>query len=321
MKLVSKARKFCRLVVKKQSKMPEVVSLSITTMCNMNCEMCYRYWWDDFEFKHMDFDMCRHVIDRLQSIDRLSLTGLGESLVHPRFLDIVSLVNDKLPEIDVCFTTNGTLFDEGMQKGIVERKVKEIVFSLEDFDCSYPGSGVHQYSEKAQHNIESFVMLNSEKDRRINVIIKSVMISKDQIAEVFRFAGFTGVDSVTITRMDVPLDSEARRLSEEEERDIIRYAKILSKRYDVESFCPNNHDLPMRIASHFDNVCLVTDNSIFVDVDANVSPCCTLRDYRIGSLLDQKLEEIWRSDLSASFLSKQPEVCGVCDIFKHRRWH
>ncbi|MGC9330213.1 MAG: SPASM domain-containing protein, partial [Candidatus Hinthialibacter sp.] len=58
----------------------------------------------------------------------------------------------------------------------------------------------------------------------------------------------------------------------------------------------------------------------YITVDGGVTPCCNLRDYRIGALSSQNISiaEAWNSEPERAFFSDQPPVCGKCDALFHK---
>ena len=77
----------------------------------------------------------------------------------------------------------------------------------------------------------------------------------------------------------------------------------------------------MRIASHFDKYCLMTDDHMFIDVEGNVLPCFFLRKHVFGDLKHESLQQIYARTPKLSFYSDQEVVCKGCDEYKENYHH
>ena len=64
-------------------KAPKVVQFGVTNKCNLNCVMCTRDFFN-LEEKHMSYSIFKELVDNLQGVKEVILTGWGEPLLHPR---------------------------------------------------------------------------------------------------------------------------------------------------------------------------------------------------------------------------------------------
>jgi organic radical activating enzyme len=97
--------------------------IEITSRCNLACVYCphpslarekhdmsmetYRrslYWVEYFKCKGTQ--------------NELSLTGMGEALLHPDFVEMLAMARHTLPHGKILFSTNGLLLDDAMAKAI-----------------------------------------------------------------------------------------------------------------------------------------------------------------------------------------------------------
>lgn len=102
--------------------------IEITSRCNLRCVYC--------PSRHLDkpideggsgrakIDITDHLYDRalewckhfeaLGTQGELALTGIGEALMHPRFVDMVAQARQVLPTNLITFSTNGLLLDDAL---------------------------------------------------------------------------------------------------------------------------------------------------------------------------------------------------------------
>jgi hypothetical protein len=99
----------------------DIHQIELTTRCNLKCHYCPHYpelprpkedmAWDIFEASLALVDY--YVQQGTQT--ELSLTGIGESLLHPRFVEMVAAARTVIgPDRQLTVTTNGLLLDDEM---------------------------------------------------------------------------------------------------------------------------------------------------------------------------------------------------------------
>lgn len=92
------------------------VEINTTELCNRKCVFCPRHDPKVFPNRnlHMTPDGARILADRLKDIDykgKVSLSGFGENLLNPYFIDIVNELAQKLPNAIIECNTNGDRLD------------------------------------------------------------------------------------------------------------------------------------------------------------------------------------------------------------------
>ncbi len=318
-----KMAKFSRLVLGRSSPLPEDIQIEITNRCDLACGMCPR---DHLAVpvKDMPLDVFEKIVKRIPQADFVTLAGWGEPLMHPEFTELVKVLNRTLPDAMVKFTTNGMRLDQETAERVLERTIEQVSFSIDDFPGGpeEPDGGIgHTDGTKAVENVLEFIWLKGERPRP-RIVLVSVMQKngEDRVERLIRFAGKHLVDSVTLVRLDVRHGGIVRP-SWEEERDMLRAARRLADELNVSLFCANEQGPILRTAGHFDRVCLRTDNSVYIDVEGNVAPCCNLRRERFGNILETELGAIWKGREFRRFRARQLKECGGCDALKYRYHH
>ncbi len=96
----------------------DIHQIELTTRCNLRCRYCPSpqklrphedMAWDTFEAA---LDMVKFFV-RQGTQTELSLTGIGESLMHPRFFEAVAAARAVIgPQRKLVVTTNGILLDD-----------------------------------------------------------------------------------------------------------------------------------------------------------------------------------------------------------------
>lgn len=99
----------------------DIHQIELTTRCNLKCRYCPHFPNLPRVKEDMEWDTFQAALSVISFFVRqgtqaeLSLTGIGESLLHPRFLDMVEAARKTIgPERPLVVTTNGLLLDDAM---------------------------------------------------------------------------------------------------------------------------------------------------------------------------------------------------------------
>ncbi len=318
--LNNKIKAFFRLLLLYRSAVPENVSIEITTYCNFTCKMCYKYAYK-IGNKHIDLDVFRKINNELpEDVKKISLSGLGEGLMNPNIVSYLHLCREKHPKTFLDFTTNGNLFSDKITEEILCSPVDMVTFSLDTISVPIPDIG-HKADDKTISNIKKFALRIKECGSGIKLRLQSIVFAKEQVNEILEFASIIGVSTVNLIRMDTPSDMEYNRLPINKFRDIFKQSRKWGKHKKISVVSSGYHSLPMRIASHFDKICLQYHNFLYFDVEGNVLPCCVLRNYSFGNIMNLSLNELWSSIKASIFFKKQRILCKGCDVWRHSYSH
>jgi hypothetical protein len=99
----------------------QVHQIEVTTQCNLRCVYCPSPKLEAHRGQpkqHMTLDTFERALEWCDYFQRkgtqgeLSLTGIGETLLHPDWKDMVRLARETLPSNFLNFSTNGLLLDD-----------------------------------------------------------------------------------------------------------------------------------------------------------------------------------------------------------------
>jgi len=139
---------------------PYVLYLDLSSICNLRCRKCYVYSQEGpLHLGHMSMDIFEKIAPLLKDVLFVVCTGIGESMLNPSFIDILSLIKEN--ECILSFNTNGLLLDEKKALRMVELGVDEIVFSIDSIDPDL--YGYHHRGGKFDTLIRNIKRLDSIK--------------------------------------------------------------------------------------------------------------------------------------------------------------
>ena len=121
------------------------VYIEPTNACNLNCRTCVRHAWNEPE-GFMEWATFEAVVDGLSAAAEaaggdnaeaagehaagaIAFMGLGEPLLHPRFLDMVKLAKERGLRTEV--TTNAMLLNKEMADDLVAAGLDQLVVSID----------------------------------------------------------------------------------------------------------------------------------------------------------------------------------------------
>ncbi len=107
---------------------PLKVYVEPTNACNLACTTCVRHAWDEPE-GFMEWATFEAVVDGTGPGGTVAFMGLGEPLLHPRFLEMVRLAKERGLRAEV--TTNALLLDDVMAAGLLDAGLDQLVVSID----------------------------------------------------------------------------------------------------------------------------------------------------------------------------------------------
>lgn len=105
--------------------------IEITTACNLDCIMCVRRAWHEpiGSMSHAVFVALMEQVAELPAPPTIHLSGFGEPMAHPHFLEYVQLAKAAGAKVEA--TSNGTLLDERMARALLDLDLDRLVVSLD----------------------------------------------------------------------------------------------------------------------------------------------------------------------------------------------
>jgi len=267
-------------------RMPEIVQIEATNICNAKCTFCPR---DDMTRRQgvMDMALFQKVVDECArlGIGHVRMHNYGEAFVDKRLPEKIAYAKSKgIPEVGVI--TNGSLIGQDVAKAVVEAGLDAINISLdaagrETFESTRLGL---KY-DKVIANVEGLVRIRAALGRRRPKLILS-FVRQDNSAEEQAFIDHWSAvaDKIHITELH-------------------NWAGTLARRADVTFPCYRQW---------------LTFTVLW---DGRVSLCCADLDGRVvlGDLRTQTIAEVWNGDpyrrvRREHLESGGPDICRSCDL-------
>lgn len=263
-----------------QNRSPIYAKHEITQKCNFNCEYCYVKNIYDYD---LEVSTVKNFIKQIKQLGIFSyyITG-GEPLLYEGILEILKYCNDI--GIYTVLQTNGYLITKDFVEAIKDFEFLEIHISHHGVNKEKFNSfiGVDDGYEQIEHNASLLKDSNINFKFKLNTCILDVSELKDTI-------NYFEKNNFDYSFMYQPLPY----ICSENEESNFKYVNIPVHEYLFKNKlieCKKSECRPLGI-------------KYWLSASGDLYPCELVRE-KIGSLLDDRLEDIWAGDKANIFLSK-----------------
>jgi MoaA/NifB/PqqE/SkfB family radical SAM enzyme len=137
-----------------------------TNRCNLNCVTCIRHSWDE-SFEDLAWPAYQALIDGLENFPdakTIAFAGFGESLLHPRFADMVRLAH--INGLRTEMTSNAMLLTSSMAERLIDAGLDQFTVSIdgtsnESHGAVRPGASLEEITD----NVRNLYWWSAEKSK------------------------------------------------------------------------------------------------------------------------------------------------------------
>ena len=267
-------------------RMPEIVQIESTNICNAKCVFCPR---DEMHRLQgvMSVDLFRKIVDECieLGITHVRMHNYGEAFLDRRLVEKIRYAKDKGIE-EVGVISNGSLLTETVARNLIEAGLDAINISVDASGKEvFESTRVGLNYDKVIANIERIVRIRKELGRRRPKLILSFVRQNNSVEEQAFIEHWKGIaDKIHIT-------------------DLHNWAGTLNRESDVNYPCYRPW---------------LTFTVLW---DGRVSLCCADFDGRnvLGDMNSSTIKEIWNSEpyvrtRRLHLESGGPDICRSCDL-------
>ena len=157
---------------------PPMIIVDITNVCNLSCIHCaHPVIKKDPEYKpkFMDIEIFKTIVEEISkhNILLVRIVSDGESLLHPRFFEMMSIIKD-VGIKPVNLTTNGMLLTEN-NEDIIECGIDIIDISIDAYrEETYRNIRIGGDLNEVKRNIINLLKLRDEKKSPIKIFVSII---------------------------------------------------------------------------------------------------------------------------------------------------
>jgi len=163
---------------------PKRIEIEPTSACNLKCTYCPRHFVKGLNH-FMDIAMFKRIIKEIESFPEtvIVLHRRGESLLHPKFSEMLYLIKGKFHEIQLA--SNATLLDSKLSQALIE-SVTFISFSI-DSPNAYEKTRIPANYNKVESNIHTFIEMNKIKGSPVKTQVSMVKTKNTLDSDIILF--------------------------------------------------------------------------------------------------------------------------------------
>ena len=267
-------------------RMPEIVQIESTNICNAKCVFCPR---DDMHRRQgiMSVELFRKIVDECVTlgITHVRMHNYGEAFMDRKLVEKVKYAKDRGIQ-EVGMISNGSLITDHVARGMIDAGLDAINISVDASGKEvFESTRVGLSYDKVIANIERLVRLRAESGQRRPKLILSFVRQNNSADEQAFIEHWRAIaDKIHIT-------------------DLHNWAGTLNTESDVNYPCYRPW---------------LTFTVLW---DGRVSLCCADFDGKtiLGDLNTQSIAEIWNADpyrdvRRQHLESGGPDICRACDL-------
>jgi len=286
------------------------LTIATTYKCYSRCKHCHT--WSRKSPRELSLDQYRELLSAgsFDSLGTISLTG-GEPLLYSDIENLIRLIASAKPGIRLDINTNGLTFDKLNQVLSLEEIHSLGVFQI---NISMDGTkATHDYIRGVEGNydriIEWLTFFRPRIDNNVQVTLSftaSPQNYRDIPGIVQLAANFNTGLSLRMQQRSFFYDNVCEKLTWNEDslrecNDLVRFvADHLVRKYgrlDSPHATFTKQAVWRYLNTARDYDCFAGRNSLYIDPSGNLYPCIML-DRKMGSIVDDSVEEILESDKS-----------------------
>lgn len=243
----------------------------------------------------MTLDVFNQVIDRvleLGSHAKASLTGLGEPMLHPHFLDFVSHGIQRGLHVDIV--SNGSRLTPTLSAGLLDAGLKSMTFSVSDIGEAYDRVYGLPF-EVTRDNILEFIR-HSRGRCHVQITVVRHDDNASHIDEITQFWQQSGADYVHVAR------EENRGGSHDKPFQFLDNRKHWREAVDI------LHN------KGYTELCAIAFYSVFIGWNGQYYLCCQDWEKKVplGSVYDFSIE--FMDAIKLEHNRKQKGICQTCSM-------
>ena len=289
--------------------------VELSSLCNLNCSMCFHNTWFDEKCSVMGHETAEKVKQLLASgvADEVFFGGMGEPLLYNGIYEMVSLAKRNGMKAELI--TNATLLDADASKKLTENGIDTVWISMDGFSKA-------GYEKVRRGSLFSRIITNIGEFDRIRKNTKlgiTFVIMKENLSELDKINEFADRYNVDLINLSHVIPSETMPQSEAVYDLPYRTGKM--RRFDKNEvydkkldFCP-----------------FIGDDACFIRHDGGVFPCMQLlhnfytylyterrksHAYSFGNINSDDLRKIYGSEEYMEFRKRVKNFefpcCTIC---------
>jgi radical SAM protein with 4Fe4S-binding SPASM domain len=284
---------------------PYIISVEPGSLCDLSCPECPTGSGIIIrENPNLDLQVYKEIIDGIKlTTIHLLLYFQGEPLMNNDIYKMIKYANDR--GLYIVISTNGQRLNHENVKKILESGLQRIIISVDGIDqATYEKYRIGGDIRKVLNGAKFIQSLKKENKLLYPEIVFQFLIfrhNEDQVKSFKQFGRKNGADKIWI--------KTAQIINPDRASEIIPASDSYS-RYTHDS------EFKLKIKSGKKDQCSRLWRTCVITSDGDLVPCCFDKEakYKMGSLKDETLSEIWKNEKYNQFRKRILSGRGEIDI-------
>jgi len=305
------------LVIKNK---PVTAQIEPTSECNLACRMCIRKK-AGVPFGSMSFENFKKILDSLDSLYKLGLSGQGELFLNKELFDMIEYANKR--GILVNLNSNGTLLTGDIIDKICKADIGEIGISVDSTNKErYEKIRIGANHEKLLDNIKNLVEALKKNKKSTIVTITPIIFKNniDELPEFVELANKLGVKKIGFQTLQTK-ENYIKSYGKDMKAQIVKEMKKLNEKMAEAKNLAEKYGMTLIFDEEESPGCIWPWRGIYVTWDGDVTACCKIvetNDFSLGNILKQDFWEVWNGEKYKELRKllrerKSPLSCQGCN--------
>lgn len=323
--------------------LPPSLQLEVTSACNLRCAMCLVRYRPPINkiAGAMAWPLFAGLVDQLPDLRTVTLQGLGEPLLSPHLLDMISLLKQR--GVRTGFNSNGTLLRPAIAARLVDLGVDWLHISLDAADAeTFEAIRDGATFQTVVANLAGLVRAKRDAASElpwIRVVFVAMRRNISHLAPLVDLLADIGVDELRVQNLshdfgdtagDTDNDTAYAGIRAYAHAEAVTDDDAAQTAFDNARVRAQNRGVRLRLPSLEPAAtgqrpgCTWPWDSAYVTSAGVVQPCCmVMGDDRVslGRLDEQTFPEIWNSPPYQRFRAalldgEPPAVCRGCALYR-----
>jgi MoaA/NifB/PqqE/SkfB family radical SAM enzyme len=291
-------------------KLPDAVSIEITTACPLECAYCDRKRGSGATLHWDQFLTLRERLKTIPNLKRITFCGIGEAPLHKDFYRMI----EEFSAYKVSLITSGTLLLD-FERLAALRHIDLLIFSIDATDSEMVKLICGERFDydtllKNLAHTRDFILQSRRQGRAFNAIVNCT-VNETNLRELPKLIDLAAKYKFTAVHYSLPW---ARESFIEANVDTLQeqFAEVAERAAKYGVF----------VDDPFKSYCCIAFTSImpYVNIKGEVHPCgyALNQNYGVGNILNEDFAAMWDSERYHSFRSG--ELCRSCWMMRMEKF-
>ncbi len=277
---------------------PRRIVIETTNRCNFRCIMCGREA-SVFQTYDLPMSVIRYFESCFPYVEEVTLHGWGEGTLHPKFIEILILLNS-YPFLRKYFVTNASTLPK-IRQAIFDHHVDVLAVSL-DGATAATNDFIRQGGNFERETTELKKLIAEKKEQKldypyINFVFTAMRRNIHELPDMVALARDLEIPEVKVVYLTVfknDLLHESLLDRQKEVRDAFDKARYIAKRFNIKLKLPEIQG-EGEAGSLRHKPCTFPWRDIYVGSDGFIRPCQSSPQKLLHVLEYKTFKELWNS--------------------------